>query len=35
MATIKDIAKATGLSAMTISRYFNSPEKVKHPQVLK
>lgn len=29
MATIKDIAKATGLSAMTISRYFNSPEKVK------
>lgn len=29
MATIKNIAEATGLSMMTISRYFNSPEKVK------
>jgi len=29
MATIKDIAKITGFSTMTISRYFNNPEKVK------
>lgn len=29
MATIKDIAQATGVSAMTISRYFNEPEKLK------
>lgn len=29
MATIKDIAQATGVSAMTVSRYFNEPEKLK------
>lgn len=29
MATIKDVAKATGVSAMTVSRYFNEPEKLK------
>lgn len=29
MATIKDIARATGVSAMTVSRYFNEPEKLK------
>lgn len=29
MATIKDIANATGVSAMTVSRYFNEPEKLK------
>lgn len=29
MATIKDIAQATGVSAMTVSRYFNEPDKLK------
>ena len=29
MATIKDIARATGVSAMTVSRYFNEPEKLR------
>lgn len=29
MATIKDIAYATGVSAMTVSRYFNEPDKLK------
>lgn len=29
MATIKDIAQVTGVSAMTVSRYFNEPEKLK------
>lgn len=29
MATIKDIARITGVSAMTVSRYFNSPDKLK------
>ena len=29
MVTIKDIAQATGVSAMTVSRYFNEPEKLK------
>lgn len=27
--TIKDIAEATGVSAMTVSRFFNEPEKLK------
>lgn len=29
MATIKDIAQATGVSTMTVSRFFNEPEKLK------
>lgn len=29
MATIKDIAQATGVSAMTVSRYFNEPDRLK------
>lgn len=29
MATIKDIANIAGVSAMTVSRYFNEPEKLK------
>ena len=27
--TIKDIAKATGVSTMTVSRFLNEPEKLK------
>ncbi len=29
MATIKDVAKETGVSTMTVSRFFNEPDKLK------
>lgn len=29
MATIKDVARETGVSAMTVSRFFNEPDKLK------
>ena len=32
--TIKDIAKATGVSTMTVSRFLNEPEKLK-PQLMR